>query len=73
MKFNDVIQWLGTVSFLVMYTLMSLDQYPWNIVAGTIGGLCYLVWSIRVQNRPQLVTNLVAITICLVGLYKAFG
>jgi hypothetical protein len=73
MKFNDLIQWLGTVAFLAMYTLMSLDMYPWNIVAGTLGGACYLTWSIRVANKPQLVTNVVALTICALGLYKAWG
>jgi len=56
-----------------MYTLMSFDIYPWNIVAGFMGGICYLIWSIRVANKPQLVTNVVALTICLFGLFKAWG
>jgi len=73
MKFNDAIQWAGTASFLAMYTLMSLNQYPWNIVAGTLGGVCYLTWSLRVANVPQTVTNAVSITICIYGLFKAFG
>ena len=70
--FNNVIQWAGTACFLCMYALMSYNQYPWNIVAGVLGGACYLVWSIRVRNTPQLVTNAVSIAICIVGLYKAF-
>jgi len=73
MKLNDIIQWAGTGCFLAMYTLMSLDLYPWNILAGICGGACYLVWSIRVANRPQLVTNVVALAICIVGLVKAWG
>ena len=73
MKTNDLIQWAGTACFLCMYALMSLNMYPWNIVAGTCGGLLYLVWSIRVANKPQFVTNVVAIAICLVGLFKYFG
>jgi uncharacterized membrane protein len=73
MKFNDGIQWVGTGCFLTMYTLMSFDVYPWNIVAGFMGGFCYLIWSIRVANKPQLVTNIVALTICAFGLFKAFG
>jgi hypothetical protein len=73
MKLNDAIQWAGTACFMVMYTLMSLNMYPWNIVAGFLGGACYMVWSLRVANKPQMVTNAVGIAICLVGLYKAFG
>jgi len=73
LKTNDIIQWAGTACFLVMYTLMSLDMYPWNIVAGSLGGLLYLTWSVRVRNRPQIVTNVVGITICAAGLIKYFG
>ena len=71
--FNNAIQWAGTACFLCMYALMSLNMYPWNIVAGVLGGGCYLIWSIRVRNVPQLVTNVVSIAICGVGLLKAFG
>ena len=73
MKLNDAIQWAGTACFMAMYTLMSLNMYPWNILAGFFGGALYMVWSLRVANKPQMVTNAVGITICLVGLYKAFG
>jgi len=73
LKINDIIQWAGTACFLAMYTLMSLNQYPWNILAGLLGGALYLVWSLRVANLPQTVTNLVSVAICLFGLYKAFG
>jgi hypothetical protein len=56
-----------------MYTLMSLNMFPWNVVAGVLGGTLYLAWSIRVRNSPQMITNVVAIAICLVGLYKAWA
>jgi hypothetical protein len=70
---NDRLQWAGTACFMVMYVLMSLNMYPWNIVAGFCGGALYMVWSIRVANKPQMVTNGVGIAICLVGLYNYFG
>jgi hypothetical protein len=73
LKTNDILQWTGTVCFMTMYALMSMNLYPWNIVAGIAGGACYLAWSIRVANMPQLVTNAVSLTICAVGLFKAFG
>jgi hypothetical protein len=58
-----------------MYTLMSFfpHLYPWNIVAGVAGGICFLTWTIRVRNTPQMIVNAVAITIGLAGLYRAFG
>jgi len=73
MKLNDAIQWAGTACFMIMYTFMSLNMYPWNILAGFCGGALYLIWSLRVANKPQMVTNVVGIAICIVGLFKAWG
>jgi hypothetical protein len=70
---DSYLQWAGTACFMAMYTLMSLNMYPWNIVAGLCGGAFYMAWSVRVANKPQMVTNVVGIAICAVGLYKAFG
>jgi hypothetical protein len=72
---NNILQWAGTVCLLAMYILMSFytHLHPWNIVAGVLGGACYLTWTIRVANKPQLIVNAVAITIGLAGLYKAWG
>jgi len=75
MKLNDIVQWAGTCSFLVMYTLMSVfpQLYPLNILAGAVGAVLYLIWSIRVVNKPQMLTNVAGLSICLIGLYKAWG
>jgi hypothetical protein len=72
---NSVLQWTGTVALLTMYTLMSFAPHlhPWNIVAGLVGGVCYLTWTLRVHNRPQMIVNAVAIAIGLAGLFKAWG
>lgn len=72
-QIDNALQWAGTACFLCMYTLMSYNVYPWNIVAGVLGAALYLTWSIRTRNAPQTVTNAVSIAICLVGLLKAFG
>jgi hypothetical protein len=72
-QIDNTLQWAGTACFLCMYTLMSLNMYPWNIVAGVLGGALYLTWSLRVRNWPQTVTNVVSIAICGLGLFKAFG
>jgi hypothetical protein len=73
--FNNTLQWAGTVCLLTMYVLMSFypHLHPWNIVAGVLGGMLYLVWTIRVANKPQMLVNVVAITIGLAGLYRVWG
>ncbi len=72
---NEVLQWAGTACLLVMYMLMSFfpDLHPWNIVAGVCGGACYLAWTVRVANKPQMLVNVVAITIGFAGLFRAWG
>ncbi len=71
---NNVLQWAGTFFLLVMYMLMSFAPHlhPWNIAAGLMGGLCYLAWTIRVANKPQMIVNGVAIAIGAAGLYRAW-
>jgi len=72
---NNILQWAGTVCLLTMYVLMSFfpTLHPWNIVAGVLGGVFYLTWTVRVANKPQLIVNAVAIAIGLAGLYNAWG
>ena len=74
LQFNEVLQWAGTVCLLTMYVLMSFypHLHPWNIVAGICGGACYLAWTIRVANRPQMLVNGVALIIGFAGLYRAW-
>ena len=69
MGINNALQWAGTACLLTMYMLMSFapQLHPWNIVAGVLGGGFYLVWCIRVANKPQLIVNAVAIAIGLAG------
>lgn len=74
-KANEIIQWVGTAFVLGMYVVMSYfpQLHPLNIVFGLLGGLCYLVWTLRVKNRPQMLINVVAIAVCAGGLIKYFG
>jgi hypothetical protein len=75
MKLNDALQWAGTACLLTMYILMSFypHLHPWNIVAGLCGGACYLAWTIRVANKPQMIVNAVAIAIGTAGLFRAWA
>ncbi len=72
---DNILQWAGTVCLLTMYVLMSFfpTLHPWNIVCGVLGGVCYLLWTVRVRNKPQMLVNGVAIAIGLAGLFKAWG
>ena len=74
-KTNELIQWLGTAFILGMYVVMSYfpQLHPLNIVLGLLGGFCFLTWTIRVKNRPQMLVNVVAIIVCVGGLIKYLG
>ena len=73
MKLNDALQWAGTVCFLTMYTVMSFykELHTVQLVAGCMGGMFFLAWSLRVVNKQQMIVNVVGVTITLVGLFKA--
>ena len=74
MRFNEVLQWVGTCFILLMYVLMNFfRELQLDALAGLLGGLCYLAWTIRVANKPQMLVNVVAISVCAVGLYKVYG
>jgi hypothetical protein len=38
-----------------------------------VGTVAFLMWALRVANKPQAVVNVVSLAIGIVGLYKAFG
>lgn len=74
MKTNDILQWAGTACILAMYVLMNFFRdLGLDPVFGLLGGVCYAAWAYRVANRPQMIVNVVAISVCLVGLYRAVG
>jgi hypothetical protein len=74
MRINELLQWTGTVCILAMYVLMNFFREfqldPWF---GLLGGVCYLVWTIRVANKPQMLVNVVAIAVCALGLFRAWA
>jgi hypothetical protein len=72
---NEVLQWAGTACFMTMYTAMSFfkELHTLQLVAGCLGGALFLVWSIRVANKQQMIVNVTGVTITLIGLYKTLG
>jgi hypothetical protein len=73
-KVNNILQWTGTFFILAMYVLMNFfRELRLDPVCGLLGGLCYATWAYRVANKPQMLVNVVAITVCVIGLVKAFN
>jgi hypothetical protein len=70
---NEIIQWVGAVFIIAGHSLNAVGPaaYPYNIQAFAVGTVAFLVWSIRVGNRPQLAVNLVALSLGLAGIYRA--
>ena len=75
-KLNEVLQWAGAVFIIAGHLLNTAGTEvhgdKWNILAFAIGTVCFLLWTIRVANKPQMVVNVVAIITCGIGLYKAW-
>lgn len=72
-QIDDTLQWAGTVCLLAMYVLMNYfrDLHPADSIAGAMGGMFYLIWTIRMRNKPQALVNLVGITFSVGGVLKS--
>ena len=75
LEINETLQWAGAVFIIAGHALNAVGPaaYPWNILAFFAGTVFFMWWSIRVANKPQLLVNLVAISISAMGLIRAFG
>lgn len=75
MKLDEALQWAGTACFMTMYTVMSFykELHTLQLIAGCLGGMLFLAWSLRVANKQQTIVNVVGVTITLVGLFKAWA
>ena len=75
---NEILQWIGALAIIAGHGFNTLIEFdwnvrPWNIAAFGIGTVFFFIWSLRVRNRPQIVVNIVALTVCLAGLYRAIA
>ena len=72
---DNILQWVGAVAIVLghAFNAMGPVMYPWNIIVFAIGTVMFMLWALRVGNRPQLMVNVVSLAIGLVGLYKAIG
>jgi hypothetical protein len=71
-KLNELIQWVGTGFVLMMYLVMNV--FPEHIfyiqLFGLLGAASFFTWTVRVKNRPQMLINVVAIVLCVLGLVR---
>ena len=72
MKLDDGLQWVGAVFIIAGHVLNALgpETYPWNVLAFFLGTVLFLIWCIRVSNRPQLIVNMMALVVGAVGLVR---
>jgi hypothetical protein len=72
---DNILQWTGAVAIVLghAFNAMGPVMYPWNIIVFAFGTVMFMLWALRVGNRPQLMVNVVSLAIGLVGLYKAIG
>jgi len=75
MKLNEVLQWAGTAFILAMYVVSNFFKGEDDLrnSLALLGGLCYATWAYRVANKPQMLVNIVAITLCVLGLFRVLG
>jgi hypothetical protein len=75
MRTNEVLQWVGAVFIIAGHTANALgpSAYPWNIVTFFLGTVAFFAWTVRVRNTPQMLVNVVALALGMLGLYNAFG
>jgi hypothetical protein len=72
---DNFLQWTGAVAIVLghAFNAMGPAMYPWNIIVFAIGTVMFLIWALRVGNRPQLMVNVVSLAIGILGLVKAIG
>ena len=75
MKLNETIQWVGTAFILAMYVISNFFKGQDDLRNGValLGAMCFFAWAYRVANKQQMIINGVAIALCAIGLYQAFG
>ena len=71
---DELLQWVGAVAIIAGHVLNSIgpSMYPYNIAVFAVGTVMFLAWAIRVNNKPQMLVNVVAFAIGVAGLVKAF-
>jgi len=74
-QIDNTLQWTGAVAIVLghAFNAMGPAMYPWNIIVFAIGTVMFMLWALRVGNRPQLMVNVVSLAIGILGLVKAIS
>ena len=74
-QIDNTLQWTGAVAIVLghAFNAMGPAMYPWNIIVFAIGTVLFMLWALRVGNRPQLMVNVVSLAIGILGLVKAIS
>lgn len=76
-RLNEVLQWAGAFFIGAGHVLNTLGSAyhrdVWNIVAFALGTVLFLVWTVRVANKPQMAVNILALATMTVGLFRAWA
>lgn len=75
LELDEILQWGGALFIVAGHSLnaMGPEAYPYNILTFFIGTILFLIWTVRVRNKPQMFVNFVSVGIGFSGLVKAFG
>lgn len=71
---NDILQWIGAPLIIAGHSLNAVGPsvYPWNIVVFFFGTTMFFTWSIRTNNKPQMLVNAISLAIGTTGIVHAF-
>jgi hypothetical protein len=69
---NTVLKWMGTVTLIVGTAVNSLGYYPAGPLILLVGGIFWLIVSIRWREPALIVTNLVMLITAAGGLTWAW-
>lgn len=69
---NTVLKWMGTMTLIVGTAVNSLGYYPAGPIILLMGGIFWLIVSIRWREPALIVTNLVMFVTAAVGLTWAW-
>jgi hypothetical protein len=76
-KLNEILQWVGAFFISVGHVLNTMGSAYhgdfWNIAAFAVGTLAFLIWTVRVANKPQMAVNLIGLSAIAVGLFKGLA
>ena len=75
LELDEILQWGGALFIVAGHSLNAVGPaaYPYNILTFFIGTILFLIWTVRVRNKPQMFVNVVSVVIGFSGLVKAFG